>query len=397
MELALLWQSRYARHTDQLYFERVSLWRDMFPGDLAARLARADPGQIVSCPTPIGALVEPYDRSLVRMLRRNQFRPPRPELAGLLPLAGRFYPRHFVHDVHDFFPEDRRPLRCLITTTDHMAADFNHPFAGFNAAVEGRIIQDLEAKEERGGHCNDVPVEITADGPGMQAALADRDTDFFAGDPFARIDPRPDPDFYQQPRLVQHLDDVALAGVRQIYGEYIRPDMRVLDLMSSWVSHLPESRDHTEVTGLGLNREELERNPDLSERVVHDLNASPQLPFEVATFDAAICTVSVEYLTRPLEVFREVARVLRPGGTFIVTFSDRWFPPKVISLWTELHPFERVGLVIDYFRLSGGFVDIASLSRRGWPRPAADTHAAQRVKSDPVFAVSGVRRSDSPV
>jgi SAM-dependent methyltransferase len=171
--------------------------------------------------------------------------------------------------------------------------------------------------------------------------------------------------------------------------------MRVLDLMSSWVSHLPGKTAGLDVTGLGLNQEELERNPVLNNRLVHDLNADPRLPFENASFDAAICTVSVEYLIRPVEVIREVARVLRPGAPFVVTFSDRWFPTKVITLWTELHPFERIGLVIDYFRLAGGFTDLASISIRGRPRPADDAHATQRSHADPVFAVSGVRRDDA--
>lgn len=78
-----------------------------------------------------------------------------------------------------------------------------------------------------------------------------------------------------------------------------------------------------------------------------------------------ICSVSVEYLVRPLEVFAEVGRVLKPGGRFIITFSDRWFPSKVIQLWTELHPFERMALVLEYFRRSGQFSDLATESRRG--------------------------------
>jgi SAM-dependent methyltransferase len=392
-ELALIWQSRYAHHTDRSFFDRLSLWRDFFPGDLSEGLRQADVGQRVRRPAGAGELIEVRDRALVRTLQRAQFHPVRPELAGLIPRTGRFYPRNILRGVTGFYPEDRRPFRCLDVDAESLMADFNHPFAGVDATIEARIVQELEAKEERGGRCADIPAEITADGPGMQAALVNRETDFFAGEPFARLDPRPDAQFYQAPRLVQHLDAEARSCVREIYRSCLHPRMRVLDLMSSWVSHLPEDIADLDVTGLGLNREELDRNPSLAGRIVRDLNADPRLPFGDACFDAAICTVSVEYLIRPIEVFREVARVLRPGAPFVLTFSDRWFPTKVVALWTELHPFERLGLVLDYFRLSGGFSELTSESIRGRPRPADDPYAAQRRTADPVFTVSGRRRS----
>jgi SAM-dependent methyltransferase len=106
-------------------------------------------------------------------------------------------------------------------------------------------------------------------------------------------------------------------------------------------------------------------------------------------FDVAVCSVSVEYLTRPMEVFRELRRVLKPGAAFIVTFSDRWFPTKVIALWKELHAFERMGLVLDYFRRAGGYAQLATESWRGWPRPEDDQYASSLLLSDPVFAVWG--------
>lgn len=167
--------------------------------------------------------------------------------------------------------------------------------------------------------------------------------------------------------------------------------MRVPDLMSSWTSHLSETGDgmkDVEVIGVGLNRTELERNRVLSQCIVHDLNSEPGLPLPADHFDLAVCTASVEYLTHPIEVFRDVARTLKPGALLVVTFSERWFPTKVIALWEELHPFERLGLVIDYFRLAG-FEEIGSESIRGLPRPQDDQHADRLAFADPVFAVWG--------
>jgi SAM-dependent methyltransferase len=164
--------------------------------------------------------------------------------------------------------------------------------------------------------------------------------------------------------------------------------MRVLDLMSSWVSHLPDPID-LHVTGLGLNAAELAQNPRLAERTVHDLNENPALPYPDAHFDAVVCTASVEYLVRPLEVFRAVRRVLRPGAPLVLTFSERWFPPKAIQLWPAIHPFERVGLVLRYFRAAGGFGVLGSETARGWPRPEDDKYAGQFPDADPLYAVWG--------
>lgn len=165
--------------------------------------------------------------------------------------------------------------------------------------------------------------------------------------------------------------------------------MAVPDLMASVNSHIAAEVAPLELTGLGMNRAELLRNPRLTERVVHDLNREPALPFSDGRFEAVLCTVSVEYLVRPIEVFREVRRVLRAGAAFLITFSDRWFPPKGIRVWTELHSFERLGLVADWLRQTGGFADVRTESFRGLPRPVADKYASMTNRSDPIFCVWG--------
>lgn len=223
----------------------------------------------------------------------------------------------------------------------------------------------------------------------MQAPLPDVVPDFSSGDVLARLDSRDDAVFYQSPRLVQHIDTTARARIAEIYSRFLQPGMRVLDLMSSWQSHLPEPLTDLQVTGLGMNAQELAENPQLSDSVVHDLNLHPQLPFDTGLFDAVICTVSVEYLVQPIEVFRDIARILKPGAPFILTFSDRWFPTKAIELWADLHAFERMGLVLDYFRRAGGYVDLGTESLRGLPRPEDDLYSDKLAQSDPVFTVWG--------
>ena len=390
LEVALSWNSVQATHVDRQYFEKINLWRDYFPQDLGDRLNVAKPGDAIKIDIAVGELVAPFDRGLVQRLKHHQFNTqPRP---GMLiePKVGRFYPGTFF-DTPLFFHGDYRPSRIRALDTEFLEVDFNHPFAAYPAQVEARIIKDLVASAERDGRCKDIAQELVALGPGMQSPLPDVIPDFSFGDVLARLDPRDDAEFYQSPRLVQHIDATARARIADIYSRFLQPGMRVLDLMSSWQSHLPEQLTDLQVTGLGMNAQELAENPRLSESVVHDLNRQPQLPFYTGLFDAVICTVSVEYLVQPIEVFRDIARILKPGAPFILTFSDRWFPTKAIELWADLHAFERMGLVLDYFRRAGGYLDLGTDSLRGLPRPEDDLYSGKLAQSDPVFAVWGRR------
>jgi len=164
----------------------------------------------------------------------------------------------------------------------------------------------------------------------------------------------------------------------------------VLDLMASWQSHLPEQPADIHVAGLGLNAEELRANPRLAEHVVKDLNSRAGLPWNDGTFDAVICAASIEYLVEPHAVLREVGRVLKPGGPLVVTFSDRWFPTKAIRLWSALHPWERLGMVLAWLR-DTGFTRLGSETLRGLRRPRDDKYAGQRAYADPLFAAWGVK------
>ncbi|MBU2478639.1 MAG: methyltransferase domain-containing protein [Gammaproteobacteria bacterium] len=390
LEVALRWQSDHATHIDRQYFEKINLWRDYFPQDLSDRLNAAAPGDVIMIDVAVGELVAPFDPALVQRMKRHQFNTqPRPGMQ-VEPRVGRFYPATFF-DTPLFFYGDYRPSRIRALDAESLEVDFNHPLARYAAQVEARIIKDLGASAERGGRCNDIAQELVSRGPGMQAPLPDVMPDYSSGDVLARLDPREDAVFYQSPRLVQHIDATARAQITEIYSRFLQPGMRVLDLMSSWQSHLPEPLTDLQVTGLGMNAQELAENPRLSESIVHDLNVQPQLPFAAGSFDAVICTVSVEYLVQPIEVFRDIARILKPGAPFILTFSDRWFPTKAIELWSDLHAFERLGLVLDYFRRAGGFVDLGTESLRGLPRPEDDPYADKLAHSDPVFAVWGRR------
>ena len=170
---------------------------------------------------------------------------------------------------------------------------------------------------------------------------------------FAKADSSSDAEFYALPRFVTHIDDGAIAAVTHAYRENLLPGGAILDLMSSWVSHLPEEITYDSVVGHGMNEEELAANPRLSRWFVQDLNIEPTLPLEDNAFEGACLCVSVQYLQRPVEVFREVRRVLRPDASFVVSFSDRCFPTKAVAIWQSLGGPDQQRLVSAYMRAAG--------------------------------------------
>lgn len=196
---------------------------------------------------------------------------------------------------------------------------------------------------------------------------------------FARQDDTDDALFYAEPRKVVHIDDAAITTLRdRVFARLLPRSGALLDVMSSWRSHLPDTLDATRVVGIGMNAEEMADNPQLTEYRVQDLNVSPALDFPDATFDAAVCTVSVQYLVRPIDVFADVRRVLKPGGVFVVSFSDRCFPTKAVWVWLFTDAAKHRELVSDYMRRAG-LVRIT-------------TSSYEPGGSDPLYVVAGYRR-----
>lgn len=227
----------------------------------------------------------------------------------------------------------------------------------------------------------------------MATRLQELHAAVYEGDAFDREDDGDDAVFYGVDRMVHHLDETARAEVSHVIGSLLvtqRP--AVLDLMSSWESHLPASVEPSRMVGLGMNLRELEANPVLTERMVQDLNRTLRLPFPDDTFDAVLNCVSVDYLTKPFEVFGEVGRVLRPGGLHLVVFSSRMFPTKAVKIWRQSSEDERRLLVEDYFAASGQFESPQRFASKGQPRPKGDKYEGVSAFSDPVLAVWAYKR-----
>ena len=198
---------------------------------------------------------------------------------------------------------------------------------------------------------------------------------------FGREDESDDSQFYTQPRLVVHIDDGAIAAVGNAFRNLIPVNSVVLDLMSSWRSHWPAGHPKQRLAGLGMNAIEMAENLDLDEYVVQDINRNPELPFDDATFDAVVITVSVQYLTQPIETFRQVNRILKPGGVFIVTFSNRMFATKAVRIWRYSTDRVHLDLVATYLEEAGNFENTQG----------GLTNSESSPPDDPLFLVTGTK------
>jgi Methyltransferase domain len=203
----------------------------------------------------------------------------------------------------------------------------------------------------------------------------------FSPEYFMRSDETDDSIFYTFPRMVVHIDDHAIGAAKALYQQLLPPGGVYLDLMSSWRSHLPDELKPKRLIGLGMNAQEMAENPQLDKHVVHNLNLNPTLPFEDNVFDAVICTVSVQYMTRPVEIFTDVNRVLKPGGVFVLTFSNRCFPNKAVAVWLSTSDQQHIQLVTQYFEESGNWRGINS----------ANYIANPPQRGDPLYGVWGMK------
>lgn len=386
VEFTIRWQSPYGTHLDRYFMDNVDLWRDIFPGKMGAVLSQMSSGQRYTESFAPGALVPAHSANHVKTLRKTLL-----DTAQLGPSTelqpGRHYPIGAAWKALNSYPENLTPMRLLDIKGNSLVVDMNHPLTAFPLEIEASLQKETDIGTQRGGSLQHIADILTRNGPGMQLPLGRENFYATISYPLSRENDENDQLFYHSPRLVQHLDSTAQSIVSSFYGRLLKKGTKVLDLMSSWQSHLPRSHSTCTVLGLGLNRQELERNENLDSYYIQDLNKNTRLPYDDQSFDAAICTVSMEYLCRPREIMAELARILRPGGLFAVTISERWFPGKQIHPWAELHPFERQGLILNYFLSEPRFENIHTESVRGYPRPPDDKYTSQSPWSDSLYMV----------
>jgi len=376
-------------HEEHYLAADVNMWRDILPDALRRKLLGSQPGDTVSHSFAANEIFSGKTKNIVS-LPLHQWQPPGANNSIAPPLAGRYYPQGFVHGVSGIYPQTLAPMRVVSVKNDTFTVDLNHPLNGRKLDVTIKLEAVSQTRKERGGRCSDRLMDMLENGPGMQARIADNPIMFDREKAFRRSDPETDRMFYAAPRMVSHIDSQASEHLTSVIDRFLKPGSQVLDLMASVDSHLPDNHG-LDVTGLGMNSEEMAANPDLARYIVHDLNDDPVLPFPDSSFEVVLCNLSIEYLTHPENVIRETARVLKPSGTLLVSFSNRWFPLKVTRMWKELHEFERMGFVLQL--CWPYYTDLQTFSYRNWPRPSTDKHFPELTASDPLYVVTGEARS----
>lgn len=244
------------------------------------------------------------------------------------------------------------------------SATYNDPKTGTMLPEEGEIASS-----------------IPTDWNGVESPLSGDDKNLLS-----RLDKNPDSLFYTDPRFVEHIDENAVKLMTDfVTKRAIKDGDSVLDLCSSWTSHLADGQVKvTRMAGLGMNEKELIANPSLTEWTVKDLNDAPKLPYEDASFSVVLCQLSIDYLTRPLEVMNEVGRVLKPGGKVFILFSNRLFIQKAVALWTGADDIDHAFTVGGYLHFSGGgFKDIAAED--------LSTRKGKKIVGDPLYVVSAMK------
>lgn len=381
--LSIRYESDYGQHNDILYIQQknLSAITETLPAVMSKDLNSFTDESYITHDYIKGKLFNNNNQAQTIVISLEDFIRHPGHNIHIEPRFGRFYPATLFKSDKLATTNRMLPLRVIELKHEELLVNTSHALCDYNTTMtlERHELQQqsktLLAKQ--------IPDFLT--GPGMQLRYAGKAIDFFSDDPFQRTDSVIDSEFYCQPRYINHLDEAAQAQLKSVYHDLIPAHSVVLDLMSSINSHIEQEHELTKIVGLGLNKKELEANPQLDERIVHDINQDQRLPFDDASFDIVVCSLSIEYITQPSTLFDEVARILRPGGRFIISFSNRWFPTKAVQVWNNLHDFERIGLVMEYFIASAHFTDINTYSFRGMPRPDNDKHNTPL--SDPIYVV----------
>mgnify|MGYP001083729008 CR=1 FL=1 len=385
--LTFKWKSSIGYHEEN-YFGKLNVWRDLdlLPKKLQEELIDSESGKEFSVSFKRGELI-PFSEENIIEIERSFFDPPKPYKL-LQPKLGRFYPLGFFKGLAGVFPANCKPTRVIDIKNSKLTIDTNIPISRYDLDVIVSVDRIVKKSADVGGECKNWCLLPLEDGPGMQVRYDGVMTDFEFDNPeaFKRQDETDDTIFYKEPRITTHIDSKCHENLINLYRRILPNNGKVLDLMSSVQSHIPEENNYY-VIGLGLNNEEMKQNRILKDRVIHDLNKNPTLPFNNEEFDVVICDLSIDYVTKPLEIAREIRRILKPEGIVTFSFSNRYFLPKVIKLWVDLHEFERMGYVLEILLRTGGFKDFKTFSYRNYKRPYDDKYYGCTFLSDPLYVV----------
>ncbi|NOY52144.1 MAG: methyltransferase domain-containing protein [Deltaproteobacteria bacterium] len=389
LDLTLNWASRNVSHHDGFYVPRLNTWRDLLPDGVMEELMGRSEGEELAFHFPAGTMIPPREKNLIHQIRPEQFGKTAGNESPITPRLGRFYPCGLMTGVPGIYPENILPMRVIDIGEEMITMDLNHPLAEMDTDLKILIRAVRHSKRERGGQVHHWGEEVILGGPGMQAPVPGMMIDYGSTPVTGQAEEGGRP-FDTGLRSDSRVDKESSRILGEVYREQVKPGSRILDLMSGARSHLPRGEEK-EVVGLGRDEGDMAENPLLTRRVVHDLNEASGLPFPENSFDLVLLSHSMESLRRPEQVIGEVHRVLQPGGSFMVGFTDCWFSTEAMPLWMELHPFERLGWVLSLLS-AAGFGDCFTRTYRNRSRPYEDPHYSVSAKSDPVLIAGGIKK-----
>ncbi|MCX7913667.1 MAG: methyltransferase domain-containing protein [Thermodesulfovibrionales bacterium] len=388
------WNSSIGRHVENFFCNiNVAKELNLFPEEFIRQFIEKEEKESFTLNIKKGQLFN-FSKDNIISIPKGQFLPPR-TYRNKQPLLGRFYPSSFFTALSGVFSPKIKPVRIIAIKEDssEILIDTNVPLSKYDIALDVTIEKITRNLTDTRGECKNWLSILLESGPGMQVRSDGTETDFefesFEG--FQREDESDDSIFYRKPRLTAHIDSRCNENLLELYRKILPPKGTFLDLMSSYQSHIPDNRNYY-VVGLGLNAEEMNKNQRLGEYIVHDLNKNPQLPFGDEEFDAVVCDLSIEYVVKPFYLISQIKRVLKTNGVVTFSFSNRYFPQKVIKVWVDLHEFERLGYVLELLLRSGGFYNFQTFSYRGYSRPKDDKYFGYTFLSDPLYVVYAVKQ-----
>ncbi len=383
------WQACDCNFSDWHFLPNINLWRDYLPAEITSQLTGQPIGALIKHTFQEGELIETYQQRQLKTINLKQFQPELKESTPLIPQQGRFYPKDFFTGIDGVYQGNKFPCRIISRDDKGITVDLNHPLAGKKLDMTFKIHRIKKSASERGGRCNDIPALLCDYGPGMQAKLEGIDINYSYEHGFSRIDESDDVAFFSSPDFSPFWDNTALGLVSSLYNDLLSDGMQVLDLMAG--AHSPLQNSNLQLASLscaGLNPQELDANPICTQRDQINVNEPDALEiYQQDQFDAVLIHAAIEYVTQPDHLMDQIARILKPGGRIIISFSNRSVTEKAVHIWTELHEFERPALVLSYLQHSNAFCKFNSFSMRGLFRPEDDLLSDRLLYSDPVYAI----------
>jgi len=382
ISLDLMWDEDNIKHVEN-YFIRPHMWldADTLPKNLYEWLEGKEVGDVFEFTYDVGELFEPYSSKNILPIKwisedeKNFFK------------IGRFYQIETLKGREGKNSIEKPFFRCIEKRNDLFFADFNHPLSEKRCTLKAKIIKVVEQPEvkcDTGGICFDWVSEF-GEGIGMQGKFKQIEADFYSKDSFNIEDQSESGIFYESNSSIINVDAVLKNKIGEVLENIISDNSRILDIMGRTTPYL---KNNPEIAIIGLNKEVYSINKKISSINTKNIFKDARLPYSDNQFDFVLCSFCFEYIPHPHELVSEVKRVLKPDGSFVTIFTNRYFKPKSILLWSELNDFERLGYLQNIYKKTN-FKEISTYTSRGYLRPLSDPEAIIDRHSAPLFLIKG--------